>query len=174
MAKKKENETESGVAERESISLFRDGIASIEAFVEMIPTYYKVHIQGAKPRGHHTANERARCFREATILRLADARGWLGKALGALGSPTPYPQSDNANSPVIEPPAYNKSPSMEMGDPVAAIKSARAQIGNMIDGLDAAPADLEGAVKRYVSLSKTALESARLTLGEELGILGGH
>lgn len=155
-----------------SLRSSRDGIAEIESYVEAIPAYYQSHIPKGKPRGVHSAGSRARCFREATMQQLAYARGWLGKALGAIGNPTPYPQSDNANSNVIEPPDYNKPVPLAPAEPIAALKGARARIANVLDGI--VDTKFTPQTSRYIELSRTALESARLSLGEELGILGGH
>lgn len=136
----------------------RDKVALIEASVRLLPS-------AISPP-----------FWFALIANLATARGWYGKALGALGDPTPYPQSDNPANQIIEPPAYNKVAAKDIiltpEEMIANVKQARADISSLLTSLEEPSAN--GELARYVALSKTYLEAARLNLGEMLGILGGH
>lgn len=150
---------------RGAIQELRNEIAHVETIIKSFPL---------------ATGDRLVAFRSQTIVQLAFARGWLGKVLGLLGNPTPYPKSDDPTSQAIEPPAYKAEPYpktlQNAEDWISGIKEARQCTNACLDhwaiyfGGGFENADMA----RYAAMSKSALESARLMLGEELGILGGH
>jgi len=91
---------ERGNAKRVSgIKLVRVAIASIIAVIEAMN-------QGS---------------RELSLVKtkLQEARHWLGQELAECREPTPYPQSDNPQSPDIEPPTDMPAPAGSTQDPEA-------------------------------------------------------
>ena len=64
---------------------------------------------------------------------------FLGKVLGELGTPTPYPQSDNAQSPVIEKQAEHTEQTVfegvDLNGQVMKVKYLRAEIGKIGEDL---------------------------------------
>ncbi len=165
MAKKKEEsefevterdapEAGQGIDARESIVALRDAIAGIEAYVELIPKYYQNPIAKARLRGHHTPNERAKCFREATLLDLARARGWL---------------TSEGPRPARAPP-FSAVPN----DTTEAIELAIARINYALGHLATVPVGEDSETTASAYLARFELGRARLALGEELGILGGY
>lgn len=111
-------------------------------------------------------------FLESAKLWLALGRGWLGKALGALGEAHPYPQSYNPESPAIESPAYQlPAQPIEFGiDAVAGTKSLRARIKDCLskgEPPSGENVDFHFQLNQY----SVAMQNANMCLGEYLGSL---
>ena len=120
------------------------------------------------------------------------AKMWLGKVLGELGNPTPYPQSDTPESPVIEPQAEHSAETVfndSVQGHVPQVKFLRAEIDKLADSLlDTVSQELnqfawlgfydtwdtvsnkliEKKVNMFFDASYLALTESRMWLGMEL------
>lgn len=93
------------------------------------------------------------------------AKAWAGKYLGTFGEPTPYPQSSNPGSPVIEDEADESDRFPFSGDNrTANIKEARAVINKLLSN----HAEFPTGRQEYEQIS-VHLQQANFWLGFELG-----
>lgn len=108
---------------------------------------------------------------------------WLGRCLAEIGSPTPYPQSDNPKSNVIEKQAEHTENTLvvEFNDALAGgghrqtvfVKVMRECIQRTLDNfsikIDGKSQTLDGdKLNLYATQSYLALEEAKMWLGNEL------
>jgi len=149
------------------IKLRRDLIAQIEADLMSVPRVAVGYV-------------RVDYFRDAAFVNLALARGWLGKALGALGSTYPYPESMNPESPIVEKPAYSKPKAgRSYNTAIAGLKDLRGRIQEVYDSLEhifdtLPPYDNEVYARLCGNQSAIHLSNAKMMLGEDLGLFGGY
>ncbi len=123
---------------------------------------------------------------EVTLAKreLQRCKMWLGKALSEFGSPTPYPESENPKSPVIEKQAEHTQEDLypifkdqihehdQSKRNIAYIKCMRAEIEKQVEKFDELPepqdADDREKYLLFITTAYTALVESKMWLGEEL------
>ncbi len=125
--------------------------------------------------------------REQALLKtnLQRSKMWLGKVLQEIGTPNPYPTSEQPASPTIEPQAEHSDINYESRwngmDMTAKVKDFRSLVGEVVDrmkgmvsgdGAIMTDQDEEGFGFVYMMISYitslTALDEAKMWLGMEL------
>lgn len=104
-----------------------------------------------------------------TFTQLQLTKSWLGKTLGEMDSPNPYPESSNPASSVIEPQADVAEALLLLeGNQVEKVKELRSLLSPIIADLKAKSPLAYSWMKVYIEKAILAAEEAKMWLGWEL------